>query len=238
MMSPSPVDAKAYRSNFDRNNGQFAVAVFRFPREQAGMTVNYRRSYVKRSGGTVRLQARRLRGRETSGTWFQTKSLFPSGSICEAVCRVRGGGPAAWNWAAFWTLYDRVSQSRDQNKYYEQDVLETFPDGNFFNRYTVKNPSNNQIRIQRGELNEIRNGKVKRWRDVFRRYRVQWNDTASTFNVNGRDGRSMVVRGTRRAGVRHRMILQNRPWGKTVGKTPENAFLANLVSDRADGFTP
>ncbi len=238
MVSSSPVDAKAYRSNFDRNNGQFEAAAFRFDREQAGMTVNYRRNLIKRGNGLVRVQTRRLRGRNTNGAWFHTRSLFPSGSSCEAVCRVRGRGSSANNWAAFWTLYDRAIETNDQNQYYEQDVLETFPDGNYFNRYTVKNPSNNQIRIQRGEINPITTRRAFRWRNIFRRYRVQWGDTSSTFSVDGRGGRRLVIRGNRRANVKQRMILQNRPWGATLDRTPQNTNLANLVSDRADGFTP
>lgn len=225
----------AFVSDFNNNNGFFNNANFLF-RGEKGMDVDYNGRWFSRGGGVVRLRTGRRIGNGAFGVWFQTADLFPSGAFCVSRCRVEGN--SFYNWSAFWTLYDQARETSNNWQYYELDVLETYPQGNFFNRYTFKNPNTNEVQIQPGELNAFNGRRYQDWRKSWRNYSVNWGDTSATFNVDGGGGQQFVASGAQRSGFRQRMILQNRPWGPDIGKLRQWWDIGTLVSDSAAGYTP
>lgn len=233
-LSVGAANGASFISDFNNNNGQFGNANFLF-RNEKGQDVDYNARWFSRGGGVARLRTGRRTGVGAFGVWFQTQDMFPPGSFCVARCRVEGD--SRFNWSAFWTLYDESRPQRARWHYFEQDVLETYPQGNFFNRYTVKDFNTNNIVINPGELNAFNGQRYIDWRKSWRNYSVNWGRTSSTFNVDGPGGQSFVVQGIER-GFNSRMILQNRPWGPDIRKLREWWDIGTLVVDNANGFTP
>ncbi|WP_096087799.1 hypothetical protein [Agaribacterium haliotis] len=232
----SVTSAATFNTNFKEGYGQFVSKIdLWFPNEKNGMNVNYQASNIFRNSSVgAYLKAYKDTGNNTRGAWLQTTDKFPNGTVTEARCRVANYGNEVdekYNWAGYWTLFDRVNELNNPHYYYENDIMETFDNGYFLNRYDYKSLDG----LVAGKSNTYTGNSNVNLRRSWRNYKVSYGGSSASFNVQG--GASVTHSGIYRAG-NHRMIMQNRPWPTSLSSLPNWSTLARIECQWANIQTP
>lgn len=166
------------------------------------------------------------------GALLTSNASYASPSTISARCVVAGGGDYAHSWAAFWTLYDKVKSSNNKNAYIENDIMETAPNGNYFNRYYGWSDTNKSNILG---TQKMQSGSFW-WRKYWEDYKCKYTATSSEYSVNNPAGkllRYVKVTGPSRA-QKQQVFLQNRPWMttlKTKNTSIEGKFIKNMYCD-------
>lgn len=232
----SAVNAATFNTNFRNGMGHFTnTAHYTFNNEKDGMNVAYQRGNVQRNNTVgVNVRASKTTGSNTTGGWVQTGSLFPNGTWTQANCRVANYGNEADeqnNWAAYWSLFDNVANSGQTFNYYENDIMETYGNGYFLNRYDTKSLAG----VVGGESRQYTGTGNIGLRRTWRNYTASWTGSATSFTVQG--GQNITLSGHMRGG-NHRMIVQNRPWPGRLDNLSNNTALARLECRQVNIDTP
>ncbi len=234
LLGTGQLSAADYNSNFNGSLGHFSKAAFTFNGEK-GMDVSYRKQNAYFNSGKLVLWSQKTSGNDATGAWVQTSHLFPQGSNVRSNCRLTGNATARSRaWGAFWTLYDQVLSTGNSNEYYEIDIFETEPRGNYFNRYIQKNTDNEVVTAGGAKLMPDSYS----WRNGYRTYFASWSANAAYIAAWGSGGANHTHSNGWRGGKVQRMIVQNRPWGPILNQMGNNQYVADARFDFANGQTP